>query len=564
MATRNRKYTLYFIATLAAVLLANAALQRLFFRIDLTSDKRYTLAEVSKETMRGLNETVFLRVYLEGEMPIGLKQLRQSVAELLDELSVHADGKLQYQLINPSEGSEQKRNDLYQSLYTKGLMPIIAEESDREGGESQRMVFPGAIAVYNGKEKAINFIHSNPAFSPDQNVSNAIQNLEFELVSNISLLTRSDKARIAFVEGNGELDEYEVGDISRELADYYAIDRVILGGEVGGLNDYAAVIIAKPRRAWSEADKLVIDQYIMKGGSVVWFIDAIHVEEDSLAKGETVLAAITNHGLDDQLFRYGVRVNPNAVLDLNSAYIPVNVAPNNQPPDFKPSPWFHYPLLMPPTTHPITKNLNMVKAQYPSTIDTVGAKQGLRKTLLLTSSQYAKVVRAPFLVSYSQTAEKPVESEFNQAYLTIAVLVEGNFPSAFTNRNISGYNNGAPFDFAEQGQPAKMVVVADGDIIRNDVSRRPTGNRISPLGYDKYMNQTFGNRELVKNMLLYLTNDYDLINIRKKDFSLRFLDKQRVTEHRTGILTLNVGLPLLLVALFAIVFIWWRKRRYTR
>lgn len=565
MSRKKHSYTLYFLASIAGILLLNIIMQLYFFRIDLTSDKRFTLAKVSKDVMQSLEEPVYIHVYLEGEMPLSLKKMRQAVIEMLDELKVYSRGRLQYQLVNPSEGSDQKRDAMYRELYAKGLQPIVAQESDSEGGSSQRMIFPGALLSYNDREKAINFLTNNPVLSEEENLSLSIQNLEFELVSAISLTSRKQKPKIAFIEGHGELDEYESGDIAKELSQYYTVERVELNGEVGGLEEYSAVVIAKPTKSWNEPDKLVIDQYLMNGGSVAWFVDAAKVAEDSLNNGEVTLATINEHQLDDQLFKYGVRINPNVIQDLSCAAIPVNVAGLGQPANFRPVPFYYHPLLMPQQSNLITKNLNLIKSQYPSSIDTVGANMQLRKTILLSSSAYAKSQNVPFMLSLRQVVDEPIsEAQFNHSYYPIAVLVEGNFQSVFANRIVSKYNNEKPFSFVAQGESAKIAVISDGDIIRNETTYRSGGIRLYALGYDKYMNQTFGNKEFVKNIILYLTNDSELLNIRKKDFTLRLLDKQKVATQRSYMVLLNVILPIAIVLVAAVVFIWLRKRRYAK
>ncbi len=563
MKTKKHNPTLYFLGSIAVILLLNIIMQHYFFRIDLTSDKRFTLAPISKEVMQSLDEPVYIHVYLGGEMPLGLKKIRQSIIEMLDELEVYANGKLQYQLINPSEGSEQKRDAMYHYLYDKGLQPIVVQENDSEGGSSQRMIFPGALLSYSDREKAINFITTNHALSEEDNLSLAIQNIEFELVSAISLTSRKQKPKIAFVEGHGELDEYQSGDIAKELSQYYAIERVELNGEVGGLEEYAAVIVAKPTQPWNESDKLVLDQYLINGGSIAWFIDAVSVAEDSLFNGEFTYAVNNDLRLDDQLFKYGVRINLDVVQDLSCVARPINIA--GQSTNLQLYPFYYYPLLYPEQTNTITKGLNLVTARYPSTIDTVGSKLGLQKTVLLTSSRYSRVQRVPFVLSLSQVVnEKVSEANFNQPYNTIAVLVEGEFQSVFANRILTKYNNGNSFDFVAKGKPAKMVVVADGDIIQNDISYRSGSTRIFPLGYNRYMNQTFGNKEFIKNTILYLTDDNELLNIRKKDFSLRLLDKSKVESQKSMLIFINVALPIILVILVAFIFTWYRKRRYAR
>lgn len=560
----KRKNILLLTGIVIIILLVNFIAQFAFFRIDLTSDKRYSIADVSKKVMRGLDDIIFVRVYLDGEMPVAMKKFQRAIREKLDELGYYANHNLQYEFQNPSEGNESERDAVYKSLSQKGLHPLAIQENNADGGATQRVLFPGAIVYYRGKEAAINLIQNSQLNTSEENLNFAEQNLEYNLVSTIEQISRKEKPLIAFVEGHGELEDEEIHDIVSELSNYYQVDRVELDGDVGRIDKCKAIIIAKPTEQWSEADKLVIDQYIMNGGRTAWFIDAVQVYDDSLRYRSSTFGLTANHNLNDMLFRYGVRVNANVIKDLQCAMRLINIAPPNSQADFRLAPWTYFPLLIPPDDNPVTKGLNLIRSQYPGVIDTVGMSNKVDKTFLLYSSQHSKVISAPLMINLAEAYERINEQEYNQSFLPVAALLDGEFESAFQNRMVSQYNNGEPFDFKAKSKPTKMVVVSDGDIIRNDVIRY--ADRLVPLtlGYDREMKQYFGNKEFVKNVINYIADESDLMQIRNYDYVLRLLDKPKVINNRTNIILVNTVFPVVLVVLCGVVFIWWRRRRYTR
>ncbi len=413
------------------------------------------------------------------------------------------------------------------------------------------------------RETAVNFLQNDAgAASSDEGLLVAQQNVEVLLAGAISRLTQKQWPYIAFVGGHGELNEYEAGDICQQLAAFAYLDRVTLNGDVDALSGYDAVVIAKPTTAWNEADKLVVDQYIMNGGRVAWFIDAVNVHHDSLANGHVTFAMECDHRLDDQLFKYGIRINPTIISDLQCAYLPVNIAPAGQTADFKPAPWVYYPLLVPPAGNSITQGLNLVEAKYPSHIDTVGKNSAVTKKVLLHSSQYSRTQTIPARISLSTITQRPDPEAFRQSFLPVAVALEGTFGSAFLNRPLQSYNNQQPFDFKTKSAATKMIVVADGDIIRNDVARRADGDRIFPLGFDRYMNVQFGNRRFVENCIYYLLDDDNTINIRPREWTMRLLDRAKIYPQRTYWTVVNTAIPLLLVLAAGALFVTLRKYKY--
>lgn len=529
----------------------------LYFRIDLTSEKRYTLTNATRNILRNLEQEVFIQVYLEGEMPIGFKNMRRATKELLDEFRIYSGKKVIYEFINPAESPDQKvRNEVFRELDSKGLKATNALFSDKEGGRSQKIIFPGAIVNYNGMEMAVNLLKT-------QNLHNSIEGLEYEFIHIIKNISSDTIYKVAFIEGHGELDEYQVGDITMELARFYHVDRGIIGGKPGILDDYAAVIFAKPRKAFSEADKFVIDQYIMNGGGVLWLIDAVRVDWDSLKQTGITVGLIEQINLDDQLFKYGVRINPKLIQDINCAIIPINIAFVGQQPKYVPAPWLYFPLLFPLENHPVTKNLNLIRSEFVNVIDTVGGDGRIKKKVLLRSSKDTRVVSVPVFIRLEDIKDPPAEREFNKPFQSAAVLLEGEFESVFKNRMISQYIKNHDVDFRDHSIPNRMIIVADGDMIRNEVSVR--ADRIIPLtlGQDRYTQQTYGNKEFILNAVHYLAEETNLVEIRSRTLTLRLLDKTKIIDEKFKWQLINTVLPVLILVLFGLVNWYFRKRRFT-
>ncbi len=535
----------------------------LYFRIDLTSEKRYTLTNATRNILRNLEQEAFIQVYLEGEMPIGFKNMRRATKELLDEFRIYSGKKVIYEFINPAESPDQKvRNEVFRELDSKGLKATNALFSDKEGGRSQKIIFPGAIVNYNGMEMAVNLLKNNPFLTHSQNLHNSIEGLEYEFIHVIKNISSDTIYKVAFIEGHGELDEYQVGDITMELARFYHVDRGIIGGKPGILDDYAAVIVAKPREAFSEADKFVIDQYIMNGGGVLWLIDAVRVDWDSLEQTGVTVGLIEQINLDDQLFKYGVRINPNLIQDINCAIIPINTAFVGQQPKYVPAPWLYFPLLFPLENHPVTKNLNLIRSEFVNVIDTVGGEGRIKKKILLRSSKDTRVVSVPVFIRLEDIKDPPAEREFNKPFQSAAVLLEGEFESVFKNRMISQYIKNQDVDFRDHSIPNRMIIVADGDMIRNEVSVR--ADRIIPLtlGQDRYTQQTYGNKQFILNAVHYLAEETSLVEIRSRTLTLRLLDKTKIINEKFKWQLINTVLPVLILVLFGLVNWYFRKRRF--
>ena len=477
---------------------------------------------------------------------------------MLDELRIYAKGNIEYEFIDPSSNpDEQERNKLYNQLATKGLQPTNLESKSKEG-TTQKIIFPGALVSYSNEEVPVQLLKDQIGVSSVQMLNNSIQNLEYEIVNAIKKATNPLKPTIAFIEGHGELEPRRVEDISNVLRLSYSIKRVSINHQLGILNNYKTVIIAKPDSAFDEKDKFIIDQFIMNGGSVLWLIDQMDVGMDSMGtRGET-MAMGRPLNIDDMLFRYGVRINYDLLLDLQSAPIPIVTGFVGNQPRTELRPWFYYPVMTPTSKHPIVNNLNAIRSQFVSSIDTVGAP-GIQKTVLLTTSQYSRITPAPVRVSLGIMQMKPEPRQYNQSYLATAVLLEGKFESLYKNRLAPAIVQDTAINFKENAvKSGKMVVIADGDIISNDFQK----GRSLACGYDKYSGTFFGNRSFIQNIIDYLTEDGGLLTVRSKEFKIRMLDPQILEDNKQTIKIVNCVLPIVLVLFFGIFKSYTRKRKY--
>lgn len=532
-----------------------------FFRLDLTQEKRYTLSDASKQKLLSLPGEVLVKVYLEGNMPIGFKKLNRSVHEMLDEFRVYAKENIQYQFIDPYSGNNLKAIEaLKGELKGKGLQPTSIKMKDAKGGYSEKEIMPGALISFNGIEISVNLLSNNPGLTAEENLNNSVQQLEYNLISGIQSITNDKLEKIAFLEGHGELDQYQVGDITRELANYYQVDRGSIRSNINALDAYKCIIIAKPQSSFSEEDKFVLDQYLMNGGKILWLIDPVSLNYDSIAKGNT-FTGISQLNIDDQLFRYGVRINPVLIQDVQCGLLPVNTSSQSTQPKFIPAPWLYYPLLSGSDYHAVSRNLSLIKSEYSSYIDTLEGNSAIHKSVLLQSSRFTSVRSMPSFISLAEIRQRPKREDFNKSFLPTAVLLEGQFVSVFKNRPLSNLKINGTYQFKDKGIDTKMLVVADGDIIRNEVRETPEGILISPLGLDKYTSQTFGNKEFILNAVNYLTEENGLMKLRSREVKLRLLDKVRLADDRLFWQMINVVGPLLIVVLAGVAFSFVRKRR---
>ncbi|MBR6878402.1 MAG: gliding motility-associated ABC transporter substrate-binding protein GldG [Bacteroidales bacterium] len=566
-----------FFVTLVIIVVVNIIGSFVFTRFDLTSEKRYTLSNTTKEILKDLDDYVYFKVYLEGDFPAGFKKLRRETKEMLDEFRAYSKF-IDYEFINPAQGSDMAEiNENYKLLYQAGLNPTELTVQGSDGSSKQMVIWPGALVSYhNDTEIAIDLLESQLGLSSEEALNASRQNLEFRLVDAIRKVTRFRKPNIAFIEGHGELSETEVYDITQTLQQNYNVTRGEINGKVDALMhrsepdskgeitttlNFDAIIIAKPTEPFSEKDKFLIDQYIMHGGKVLWLVEPVLATMDSLTSQESTIGVDLDLNLDDMLFKYGVRLNHNLLLDLNCAALPIRtgqVAGQAQLEFYR---WFYFPLVQAASNHPMVRNMNAIKLDFVSSIDATSSEGDVVKTPLLKTSDYTKVSGAPVFITLSMLKQTPDKRMFPSRGQNVAYLLKGTFPSLYANRITAEIEDSKEMKFLAESKPTAMIVVADGDIIRNqiDVKRRTP----LPLGYDQYTTNTYGNKEFIENAISYLVEGEGLIDIRSREFKIRLLDPEKKNTQRTLWQLVNVLVPTGIVILFGALMALLRKKKYS-
>ncbi|GAB2984275.1 hypothetical protein GCM10027049_22470 [Mucilaginibacter puniceus] len=536
-----------------------------FTRFDFTAEKRYTISPISRNVMDSLPQQVKITVYLQGDLTGGMKRLQRATGDMLSDLRSYSHGKIEVDFIDPLEGlAASEQDQVIQDLQSKGLEPTNLSVQT-ENGLSQKVIFPWAAVSSNGHVVLVKLLNAQTqmTLTADEQLNNSIQNLEYAFTSAIKKATGNGVAAIGFTTGHNELNDVQLSGAIRSLSDGFIVGRVDLKSiPFDSLAKIKLLVIAKPDKPFAEDEKFKLDQYIMRGGRLIWAIDQVSAELDSLrGHGGEQLAFNKQLNLDDQLFGYGVRINYDLIADINCAQIPMNTGNIGGQPQIQLVPWLFYPVLitLPTQKQPIVKNLDGVYSQFASTIDVLGAKK-ITATTLLTSSPYNKTVAAPYMVSLQSVEQAPDPKEFQSQPKTIGVLLEGRFKSDFKNRPIPASITDK-IEQVEESVPTKMIVISDGDIFKNQVG---ADGSPYPLGYDRYTQETYGNKNLLLNMADYLTDDSGLIELRTKEIKLRLLDKARVRNEKLFWQVINTVFPLFLVLIFAIFQHYARKRKYAR
>lgn len=560
---KRKSYKTQAIVELALVLsvlvVLNLILSDYFFRIDLTKEKRYSLSEASINLSKQVDDVLYVKCYLEGEFPAGFKRLSKTTREMLDEFRAYSGGQIQYEFIDPfAEADNKKSNDIVQELGAKGLQPTSVQVK-KDDELSQKIIVPGALIYYKGKEIAVNLLKGQFGAAPEEVINSSIELLEYEIANALRKATETKAKRIAILESHGELDKWDVAEAKAELEQYYDVKRVPLTDvPPQELNNYAGIIIARPTLEFSEFEKFKIDQYVMNGGKVLWFMDTQIADMDSMQKNDAqFMSASYQLNLDDMLFRYGVRVNYDLVQDIQCEAIPVLSGMRDGMPQSKLAPWLFYPIVAPVISHPIVKNMDPVWFQFASSIDTTTSKK-IKKTVLLQTSPYSRAVASPVRVDLNMARVRPEPEMFQKGNLPLAVLLEGEFTSIFQYR--AGATQSSELPYKEKIDNNKMIVVADGDVIKNQ--RKKSTGEIYPLGYNRYTNQQYGNKRFVLNCIDYLCDASGLIEVRGKEITLRLLNKAKIKKEKSKWQMINMAVPLALVLLFGGVNRVIRKKKY--
>jgi ABC-2 type transport system permease protein len=534
----------------------------LFFRIDLTEEGRYSLSKAAKSLVVEMYEPLTVKIYLDGDLDANMLRLRRAVEDMIRELNVYSSKQLMVETYNPNSATtDEERYAEYAMLEERGLRGMSVTVRERGGKMSEQVIFPWVEVCGSRDTMAVCLMQPSAQKSGEAAVNSAIADLEYLFVDAIRILNRKEVRKVAFIEGHGELAEEYTYDASDALSRYFQVDRGVIGTDASVLDGYDAIIIAKPMEQYSEGDKFIIDQYIMRGGRVLWLLDGAQMSNDMLSEGGTTPLIELDVNLNDMLFRYGVRLTPTIVEDMQCAYMPVNVARPDEEPRFEPIPWFYMPLLQGSPYHPITKTLQAVKADFASGIEIVGDTAGVRKEVLLITSNASHVHVAPTEINVMQAINVEPKEYFTTQYVPIAVAMEGEFESIYKHRMAPvGIKTEKIIDKSKQ---TRMVVVADGDIIRNEIEQHREGLMLVPLGYDRVTRQMHSNRDFIVNTMLYLTDDEGVMQLRNRRVDLRLLNRAVVESQRDLWMWVNTLLPMVLLAMFGGVFFWLRKRKNT-
>ncbi|WP_299113889.1 gliding motility-associated ABC transporter substrate-binding protein GldG [uncultured Winogradskyella sp.] len=552
---KKNKTLIYILAIIIGLVIINAVSSMLYGRFDLTKDKRYTLSEASKQLITSIDSPLIIDVFLEGDFPSEFRLLQTEVRQITEEFQLETNNiKINY--INPTE-DEATREQIIEQLTKSGLEPYVNTDNST-GKVTQELIFPWAYASYKDKRVKIPLLKRSITQGLQEQINNSVQSLEYAFADGFSKLIKPKQKKIAILKGNGELNDIYIADFLKTIQPYYNLAQFTLDsvatnpqGTLDNLKAYDLIVAAKPSEAFSEEEKLVLDQFTMNGGKSLWLTESVIMDKDSLYNGGTAVSIMRDLNLNDFFFKYGIRVNPSLVKDLYSAPIMLAIGEGSQA-QLQPVQWQYSPLATSNQNHPVTKNLELVKYDFASPIDTL--KNDIDKIILLQSSSRSKLEGAPAQISLADVTKIPNEATYIAGSQNLAVLLEGEFASVYDKRIL-------PFkirNFKSKGKPTKMVVISDGDVVKNDVRR----NRPLELGVD-YRGFEYGNKEFLLNTINYLLDDTGLINIRAKEINIAYLDSDKVKDNKGKWQLINIAFPLLFLALFGFIFNYFRKKKYT-
>ena len=523
-------------------------------RVDMTDDKHYSLSEASIELLRKTEASIDITLFLQGDLNAGFERLQRATKETIEEMSVHSDIHFSTEDLQSSYSKEEAER--------MGMRPIVIHEREQDGKTAQTTIYPYALIQYNGKKAVVALLKNTRGFSGEENLNASIEQMEFAFMEALSLLLQRETPRIAIIEGHGEPDETHTYDLMTALSRYFQVDR----GQISGidsivdahiLDDYRAILILAPQTPFSDQERFIIDQYLMRGGSILWAIDGIRLSEEVLQQEGFTPIIPLDLGLSEMFFRYGIRINPALVQDIQCLPIPVNVSSDPEQPNLQPMPWTYAPLLLTSQGSPITRNMGQVMSTFVSPIEAVGGEDGIEKRVLLATSTASCLTATPGKVDLNDM--NPDIEQFKYQYIPIAVSLEGAFPSAYAHRMMP---DGIASDekIRKQSTPTRQIVIASGSIVINETQK----GQILPMGYDRYSGMQFSNRDMIVNCLLWLTDSEGLINLREKDITLRLLNDKRAHDERLTVQLISTISPIAILALVGGVVMIIRKRKYQK
>ena len=557
---KNKKWG--WIVVIALIIAINLFASFVHQRIDLTNEKRFTISSPVKKILHSLNDVVDVQIFLRGDLPSGFKKLSASAQDLLQEFKEYSNGKVRYKVISADDkmpGSERTYADTLSSL---GIVPINLKVQLKSGEQSQ-YVYPAALVYYKNKIMPVN-LYSGPNVIGNKELNSAEALLEFNFGDALHKILENQKPIVAYATSNGEPTGANTYDLSENvLKKNYSLFTMNLETEPVIPDTFKLLMIVKPTSGFTDAEKLKIDQYVMHGGKLLCFIDRLEAEADSLQIKNQVIAYDRNLHLEDLFFKYGVRINPDLLMDLQCDYLPFIVNGQTQETLL---PWNYFPLLESQQNSVINKNVGLVAGRFVNSMDTVSAS-GITKTVLLNSSNNARTIETPALISGEENKTTPVDEAYNKKDIMVGVLLEGKFNSLYKNRvgqsvmdSLEGY--GTPF-LTQSINENKIIIVADGDIVLNGAFK----GELLPMGVNSYTVGTqreyqFANKQFVENCIEYLINDAGLTEAKSKDYTLRLLDSKKTSDEKTWWQLINLVVPVVLIILAAITYQWWRRKKY--
>ncbi len=557
----KKQYIKQLLVTIAILIVINFLSSKFFKRFDLTQDQRYTLSETSLQIIEGAQEPLYVDVFLRGNIPGEFKRLQTETNQLLEEFRAY-NNNIIFQFVDPLENPEESEQIMADFL-DRGLTPINVTLDDK-GKQTQEVVFPWAVATYGNRSVKVPLLKNMMGASTEEKVISSVQHLEYAFANAFNTVTNQKEKKIAVIKGNGELHDLLIADFVKESRENYYIGTFTLDSVAKQPNEtlkflkrYDLAIIAKPTETFTDEEKLVLDQFIINGGKTLWLVDQVAMEMDSLYNDAGASLAFPNDlNLNDMFFKYGFRINPVLIKDIMATPIALATGEQGSATQYTQYPWFYSPMIYPSVKHPIVANLDGIKFEFANAIEPLN--NDIRKTVLLQSSPYSKVIGTPVEVSLEMVQERPEQKDFTGGgNIPVALLLEGEFRSVYENRVL-------PFSektFLPKGKTNKMIVISDGDVIRNqfDKNYQPL-----ELGYDKWTNNLYANKEFMMNCVNYLLDENGLINIRSKEVNLPLLDKEKVYENYTSAQVVTVGLPIIVLVIFGVAFTFLRKRKYNR
>jgi gliding-associated putative ABC transporter substrate-binding component GldG len=547
--------------TIGIIALLNIASHFVFKRFDLTADKRYTLSQTSLNIIDEVKEPLYIDVFLEGDFPGEFKKLQTETQQLLEEFKAQ-NSNIIFQFVNPLEDEDNKEKTM-QSFLERGLTPVNVTVNDK-GQQTQEVVFPWAVATCGNRSVKVPLLKNMMGASTAEKVVSSVQHLEYAFANAINTVAKAKQKKVAVIQGNGELHDILIADFVKSVKDNYYIGPFTLDSVAKSPNEslkylkkYDLAVIAKPTEAFSDEEKQVLDQFIINGGKAIWLVDQVNMEMDSLYnESGTNLAFPRDLNLNDMFFKYGIRIQPDLIFDLQNTPIALATGDQGSSTQYTQYPWFYSPMIYPTLKNPIVSNLDGIKFEFTSPIEPL--KNDIKKTVLLQSSQYSRLIGTPAEVSLKIVSERPEQKDFaGKGNYPVAVLLEGQFHSVYENRVL-------PFKdatFKNTREDSKMIVISDGDVIKNQLDKN---FQPMELGYDKWTNNLYANKEFMLNCVNYLLDDNGLINIRSKEVDLPILDKEKVYANYTQSQVITVAVPIVILLLFGVIFTILRKRKYSK